>query len=185
MAVVLVGLSASGCASQLVSFPPNPDASEGVDAVTATDVVVSPDGQTPDGATAVDAVTVDRASTDARADAPVDVPVTSACSLVGAWYFDIGGDGAYLVFRSTLQWELTYDPTDPKFTVTGGTYRLTGDHLTLREDTVDSACDPSDVGEYVLRFAPSCDALTLGLVSDDCSGRGETLDTLALSREAL
>lgn len=190
MAALLAGLS--GCADAQVSFPPSPDAGAPADVVTVgpDDVASGTDVAPLDAATPLDArAPADAAVADARVnDTGVVGPGADAaagCSLTGAWSFFVSGDGAFLVFETSGRWSLTYDPEDPKFTITSGTYRVTGDHLSLQEDFVDSVCDPSDVGEYVLRYEPSCDALSLGRVIDACGDRGSTLDGLELSRETL
>lgn len=81
--------------------------------------------------------------------------------------------------------EVTWEVTDDVITTTFGggietEYTATATTLEMGEDTGELACPSGQVGVYDWEI--SDDVLTLSLVSDDCAGRGETIDGLSFER---
>ncbi len=112
--------------------------------------------------------------------APVDAgPV---CSLTGTWRATVQGASIYFVFTLDGRWLGRMTPDGPA--LVEGTFTLAGDQLTLGSEMGMSSggCSPSDRGLYRVQFRAACAELTLGLLSEDCAPRGDTLSMLGFSR---
>jgi hypothetical protein len=116
-----------------------------------------------------------------------DVSPAPVCSLVGVYFASADAMSIYFEFTADGRWRgainradlATAPVVEGAYTVVGATLRLTGETSSGGASTRPT----TDVGRYVVAFADSCNALQLALLSDDCSGRGETLGCLAFTRQ--
>lgn len=118
---------------------------------------------------------------------PDDVEPAPVCSLVGVYFASFDARGVYFEFTADGRWrgatERAELATNP---VVEGTYTLVGPNLSLtgeRSAGGSSTCPMTDVGRYVVAYSNVCATLQLALLSDDCSGRGDTLGRLSFARQ--
>jgi len=126
-------------------------------------------------------------SCDAGVVTPVDGGPAPVCSLVGVYFASFDAMGIYFEFTADGRWrgatERAQLATNP---VVQGTYTLVGPNLSLtgeRSMEGASTCPMTDVGRYIVAYSNGCATLQLALLSDDCSGRGDTLGRLSFARE--
>lgn len=114
--------------------------------------------------------------------APVDAGPAPVCSLTGTWRASFGGESLYFAFTEDGRWIGRMTPDGPA--LVEGTYTLAGDQLTLGSEMGMSSggCSLTDRGLYRVQFRAGCAEMTLGLLSEDCVPRGDTLSMLQFSR---
>ncbi len=115
-------------------------------------------------------------------DPPGDAGPGPVCALTGVYEASIEGNTLYFTFTADNRWIGSLAPNDPP--AVQGTYTLVGDVLTITGETGMSGggCLVSDRGVYRTVFRAGCQSLDLVRQSDDCNGRGETLDVLEFTR---
>lgn len=114
--------------------------------------------------------------------APVDAGPAPVCSLTGTWRATVQGASIYFVFTLDGRWIGRMTPDGPA--LVEGTFTLAGDQLTLGSEMgmASGGCSPTDRGLYRVQFRASCAEMSLGLLSEDCTPRGDTLSVLGFSR---
>lgn len=119
---------------------------------------------------------------------PADVTVVpptdaGACNVVGVWTVTIDRTTAYFSFEAST-WRVALTLDGLRNPIASGTWSWRGDTIALREDAggMMTGCLPEDLGVYRPTFDPSCNALRLALVSDECAERGQGLSGWSFAR---
>jgi len=183
LCITLGALGTLGCGATAVVGTPADAAVAADNGSPATDVPVT---RVDVPVTRVDVPVgplVDRPAT--TPDVPPTMPMT--CPLAGRYTASIEGTTLWFEFTAGGVWRAAQDEAGLAAPLIMGTYSVADGALVLTGETHPgggggSSCTPSDRGEFTLSFSPDCASLRLGLRSDDCDDRGETLARLDFAR---
>jgi hypothetical protein len=124
---------------------------------------------------------------DGGAVTPADVEPVPVCPLVGVYFASFDAMGIYFEFTADGRWRGAIERADLATSPqVAGTYAFVGPDLSLtgeRSDGGGRSCAMTDVGRFTVGYSGACATLRLGLISDDCAGRGDTLGRLAFARQ--